>query len=39
MTEENRVRLRHTDRWIGAVVLLAVAVFLGALFQRSVIRA
>jgi phospholipid/cholesterol/gamma-HCH transport system substrate-binding protein len=38
MTEEDRVRLRHTDRWIGAVVLLAVVVFLGALFQRSVIR-
>lgn len=38
MTEEDRVRLRHTDRWIGALVLLAVAVFLGALFQRSVIR-
>lgn len=38
MTEEDRVRLRHTDRWVGALVLLAVAVFLGALFQRSVVR-
>lgn len=38
VTEEDRVRLRHTDRWVGALVLLAVAVFLGLLFQRSVIR-
>jgi phospholipid/cholesterol/gamma-HCH transport system substrate-binding protein len=38
MTEEDRVRLRHTDRRVGALVLLAVAVFLGTLFQRSVIR-
>lgn len=38
MTEEDRVRLRHTDRWVGALVLLAVAVFLGTLFQRSVLR-
>lgn len=38
MTEEDRVRLRHTDRWVGALVLLAVAILLGAMFQRSVIR-
>lgn len=38
MTEEDRVRLRHTDRWVGALVLLALVVFLGALFQRSVLR-
>lgn len=38
MTEEDRVRLRHTDRWVGALVLLAVAIFLGTLFQRSVLR-
>ncbi|WP_137178148.1 MlaD family protein [Roseomonas sp. AR75] len=37
MTEEDRVRLRHTDRWVGALVLLAVAIFLGAAIQRSVI--
>ncbi len=38
MTEEDRVQLRHTDRWVGALVLLALVVFLGALFQRSVLR-
>jgi phospholipid/cholesterol/gamma-HCH transport system substrate-binding protein len=38
MTEEDRVRLRHTDRWVGALVIAALAVFLVALFQRSVIR-
>lgn len=37
MTEEDRVRLRHTDRWVGALVLLALGVFLFALFQRAVI--
>ncbi|WP_237217726.1 MlaD family protein, partial [Falsiroseomonas oryziterrae] len=38
MTEEDRVRLRYTDRWVGALVLAAVAVFLFTAFQRSVIR-
>ena len=38
MTKEDRVRLRHTDRFVGALVLLAVAIFLGALFQRGLIR-
>jgi phospholipid/cholesterol/gamma-HCH transport system substrate-binding protein len=38
MTEEDRVRLRHTDRWVGALVLLTVGVFLAVAFQRSVIR-
>jgi phospholipid/cholesterol/gamma-HCH transport system substrate-binding protein len=38
MTEEDRVQLRHTDRWVGAIVLVAVAIFLFTLFQRSVIR-
>ena len=38
MTEEDRVRLRHTDRWVGALVLLAILAFGVALFQRSVIR-
>ncbi|MGG5809080.1 MlaD family protein [Falsiroseomonas sp. CW058] len=38
MTKEDRVRLRHTDRWVGALVIVAVALFLGALFQRGVIR-
>jgi phospholipid/cholesterol/gamma-HCH transport system substrate-binding protein len=37
MTEEDRVQLRHTDRWVGAIVLLALGVFLYAAFQRSVI--
>jgi phospholipid/cholesterol/gamma-HCH transport system substrate-binding protein len=35
---ENRVRLRHTDRWVGLLVLAAVLVFLGALLQRGVLR-
>jgi hypothetical protein len=34
MTERVRVRLRQTDRRIGALVLLAVAVFLDV--QRTV---
>jgi phospholipid/cholesterol/gamma-HCH transport system substrate-binding protein len=38
MTEEDRVRLRHTDRWVGALVLVTVAAFLAVAFQRSVIR-
>jgi phospholipid/cholesterol/gamma-HCH transport system substrate-binding protein len=38
MTEEDRVRLRHTDRWVGALVLLALGVFLAFAFQRSVIQ-
>jgi phospholipid/cholesterol/gamma-HCH transport system substrate-binding protein len=38
MTEEDRVRLRHTDRWVGALVVLALAIFLVTLLQRSVIR-
>ncbi len=35
---ENRVRLRHTDRWVGLLVLAAVLVFLGALLQRGLLR-
>ncbi len=35
---ENRVRLRHTDRWVGLLVLAAVLAFLGALLQRGVLR-
>jgi phospholipid/cholesterol/gamma-HCH transport system substrate-binding protein len=38
MTKEDRVRLRHTDRLVGLLVVLAVAIFLGALFERGVIR-
>ena len=38
MTEEDRVRLRHTDRWVGALVLVTLAVFLAIAFQRSVVR-
>jgi phospholipid/cholesterol/gamma-HCH transport system substrate-binding protein len=38
MTHEDRVRLRHTDRFVGALVLLAVAVFLAVAIERSVIR-
>jgi phospholipid/cholesterol/gamma-HCH transport system substrate-binding protein len=35
---ENRVRLRHTDRWVGLLVLVAVLLLLGALLQRGVLR-
>jgi phospholipid/cholesterol/gamma-HCH transport system substrate-binding protein len=35
---ENRVRLRHTDRWVGLLVLTAVLLFLGALLQRGALR-
>jgi phospholipid/cholesterol/gamma-HCH transport system substrate-binding protein len=35
---ENRVRLRHTDRWVGVLVLAAALLFLGALLQRGAIR-
>ncbi len=38
MSSENRVRLRHTDRWVGALVLAAVLLFLGALLQRGAVR-
>jgi phospholipid/cholesterol/gamma-HCH transport system substrate-binding protein len=38
MTREDRVQLRHTDRMVGALVILAIALFLGAMFQRGVIR-
>jgi phospholipid/cholesterol/gamma-HCH transport system substrate-binding protein len=38
MTEEDRVRLRHTDRWVGALVLVTVGIFLAFAVQRSVIR-
>jgi len=38
MTEEDRVRLRHTDRWVGALVLVTLGIFLAIAFQRSVIR-
>ncbi len=35
---ENRVRLRHTDRWVGLLVLVAGLLFLGALLQRGILR-
>ncbi len=38
MTEEDRVRLRHTDRWVGALVLVCVGIFLAFALERSVIR-
>jgi phospholipid/cholesterol/gamma-HCH transport system substrate-binding protein len=38
LTKEDRVRLRHTDRWVGALVLVSLALFFGALFQRGLIR-
>jgi phospholipid/cholesterol/gamma-HCH transport system substrate-binding protein len=38
MTEEDRVRVRHTDRWVGLLVLVAVALFLAALLQRGALR-
>jgi phospholipid/cholesterol/gamma-HCH transport system substrate-binding protein len=38
MREETRVQLRHTDRLVGLLVLLGVALFLGALVQRGALR-
>jgi phospholipid/cholesterol/gamma-HCH transport system substrate-binding protein len=35
---ENQVRLRHTDRWVGLLVLVAALLFLGALLQRGMLR-
>lgn len=32
-------RIRHTDEWVGLIVLVAVAVFLGAVLQAGVFRA
>ncbi len=33
------LRLRHTDQWVGLIVLIAVVVFLGAVLQAGVFRA
>jgi phospholipid/cholesterol/gamma-HCH transport system substrate-binding protein len=33
------VRVRHTDEWVGFIVLVAVAAFLGAVLQAGVFRA
>jgi phospholipid/cholesterol/gamma-HCH transport system substrate-binding protein len=38
MTEEDRVRIRHTNRWVGLLVIAAVALFLAALIQRGALR-
>ena len=38
---ENRSRLldlRHTDEWVGALVLLAAALFFGAVFEAGVLK-
>lgn len=32
------LRLRHTDSWVGALVILALVVFFGAIFDAGVIR-
>ncbi len=37
MRHEDRVRIRHTDRRVGLLVILAVAIFVGALIQRGAI--
>lgn len=36
---EDRLRLRRADRRVGAVVLIAAALFIGALLQRGTLRA
>jgi phospholipid/cholesterol/gamma-HCH transport system substrate-binding protein len=33
------LRLRHTDQWVGLIVLVAVVAFLGAVLQAGVFRA
>ena len=37
MRHEDRVRIRHTDRRVGALVIIAAALFIGALIQRGAI--
>lgn len=32
------LRLRHTDEWVGALVILALALFFGAIFEAGVLR-
>jgi len=32
------LRLRHTDEWVGALVLLTLALFFGAIFEAGVLR-
>ena len=32
------LRLRHTDEWVGLLVVLAVALFFGAIFEAGVVR-
>ncbi len=32
------LRLRHTDEWVGVLVVLALALFFGAIFEAGVLR-
>ena len=32
------IRLRYTDEWVGLLVLIAVALFFGAIFEAGVVR-
>jgi len=32
------LRLRHTDEWVGLLVVLALALFFGAIFEAGVLR-
>jgi len=32
------LRLRHTDEWVGLLVILALALFFGAIFEAGVLR-
>ena len=32
------LRLRHTDEWVGLLVILALALFFGAMFEAGVVR-
>jgi phospholipid/cholesterol/gamma-HCH transport system substrate-binding protein len=32
------LRLRHTDEWVGLLVVLALALFFGAIFEAGVVR-
>ncbi len=32
------LRLRHTDEWVGVLVILALALFFGAIFEAGVFR-
>ena len=37
-TDTDVIRLRHTDEWVGLLVVAAALVFLGAVLEAGVLR-